>query len=326
MEAIERWALRWAHGDATVQSLGGMLAPVQFKFGAGHSVSPLQVAPWDADARWPGVLRALRGEWPCLPFGMVQAPPDLPSDFTPERAEDQWDHGFAANHRWRLLQQTSHAIRLGIDYPHDQPVAYLERTIEADPNAPALVVSLTVHARRDVVLPLGLHPTFAVPENGIEVLGCAHRAIHSYPVPQEPGVSQILPNTTFASLDAAPTATGPVDVTRLPLPHRTEELMQMEGCRPPFILRYPTQQADVLLDWDPSELPDALLWISNGGRTRAPWSGRHFALGVEPINSFFDLGRVVTPPPHHPLAGRSGLAFKADTPRTITYRLSARSI
>jgi hypothetical protein len=102
--------------------------------------------------------------------------------------------------------------------------------------------------------------------------------------------------------------------------------MQISGCEPPFILRYPEERAEVSLDWNASELPDALLWISNGGRTHEPWSGRHFAVGVEPANSFFDLGRVVTPPANHPLVDRSGLIFQAGTPRTITYRLSARAL
>jgi hypothetical protein len=28
MSSIERWTLKWAHGEAIAQSLGGMLAPV----------------------------------------------------------------------------------------------------------------------------------------------------------------------------------------------------------------------------------------------------------------------------------------------------------
>lgn len=119
---------------------------------------------------------------------------------------------------------------------------------------------------------------------------------------------------------------GSMNASRLPLAESTEELMQISGCEPPFILRYPEERAEVCLDWNASELPDALLWISNGGRTHEPWSGRHFAVGVEPANSFFDLGRVVIPPANHPLAGRSGLIFQAATPRTITYRLSARAL
>jgi hypothetical protein len=227
---------------------------------------------------------------------------------------------------WQLVTKTAHRLTLRVDCPSEGEIESLERTIEADPEAPALIVSLTVHARRDGVLPFALHPTFAIPNAGIEVLACPHQAIHSYPVPPEPGVSRILPNLTFASLKAMPTATGPMDGTRLPLAEKTEELLQIAGCRPPFVLRYAAQQADVLLDWNPDELPDALLWISNGGRTYGPWSGRNFALGVEPAHSFFDLGRVVMPPTDHPLAGRTGLAFRAGVPRTISYQLSARSV
>jgi hypothetical protein len=326
MESMQRWTLKWAHGEATAQSLGGMLAPVQFDLGGGRTVSPLYVAPWLDDVRWPGLLRALRGEWPCLPFGTVVAPAGLPPSFETRNATDAWNHGYGANHMWRLVEKAAHRLTLRVDYPSEAEIESLERTIEVDPEAPALIVSLTVHARKDVVLPFALHPTFATPDEGIEVLACPHQAIHSYPVPPEPGVSRTLPNQTFASLKELPTATGLMDVTRLPLSEHTEELLQIAGCRPPFVLRYSAQQADVLLDWNPDVLPDALLWISNGGRTYAPWSGGNFALGVEPAQSFFDLGRVVIPPADHPLAGRMGLAFRADMPRTISYRLSARSI
>ncbi|RKP44423.1 hypothetical protein [Pararobbsia silviterrae] len=321
---MERWTLKWAYGEAQVQSLGGMIAPVRFDIGSGRSVSPLHVAPWKDEPPLTGLLRALRGEWPCLPFGMVKAPDGLPSDFKRREASDPWDHGYGANHMWQRVSQTEHALTLSIACPPDSDIDRLERTIEVDPNSPAISVSLTVHARHDVVLPFALHPTFAVPEGGVEVLACPHGDILSYPVPQEPGVSRIEPNVSFLSLAQIPTAFGLMDATRLPLPVRTEELMQISDCRPPFVLRYPRAQAEVFLDWNADELPDALLWISNGGRQHAPWRGEHFALGVEPANSFFDLGRVAQPSEGHPLSNRTGVLFRAGRPRTIRYRLSAR--
>lgn len=324
MSSIERWTLKWAHGEAIAQSLGGMLAPVRFDLGEGRSVSPLHVAPWGDDPRWPGLMRALRGEWPCLPFGMTHPPAGLPSDFGVRNATDAWDHGYGANHMWQLVTQTAHGLVLRIEYPQAAEIESLERTIEVDPDAPALIVALTVHARRDVVLPFAFHPTFVVPVEGIEVLACPYQTIHSYPIQPEPGVSRSLTNRSFFSLKEVPTSAGSMDVTRLPLSGRTEELLQVAGCQPPFVLRYPAKQADVLLDWNANELPDAMLWISNGGRAHEPWSGRHFALGVEPAQSFFDLGRLMTPPADHPLATRTGLAFKAGKWRTISYRLSAR--
>lgn len=324
MNSLDRWTLKWAHGEATVQSLGGMLGPIRFDLGEGRSVSALHVALWDDDPQWPGILRALRGEWPCVPFGTVRRPSGLPDHFAPRTPSDVWDHGYASNHLWQLAEQTTEMLRLRIDYPGDGDIESLERVVKVDPGAPAVDVSLTVHARRDVMLPLALHPTLAVPVEGVEIPGCQYSAIHTYPAPVEPGVSRILPDSVSTSLTTLPTATGALDVTRLPLAERTEEIVQLADCQPPFVLRYAARGADVLLDWDAEALPDALLWISNGGRNSAPWCGRNFALGVEPANSFFDLGRVAVPPAGHPLANRSGLEFLAGQPRTICYRLSAR--
>lgn len=326
MNAMTRWTLKWGYGEATVQSLGAMLGPVRFELGGGRNISPLHVAPWGDDARWPGLMRALRGEWPCVPFGTVHPPSGLPRGFDLLNCPDNWDHGYGSNHLWQLVDQTSHILSLRIDYPANGEIESLERVIKANPDAPILDVSLTVLVRRDVMLPVAHHPTFAVPPEGVQILGCPHQAIRSYPAAVEPGVSRILPDRTATSLTALPTATGSLDVTQLPLPVATEEILQIAGCQPPFALRYAASGADVLLDWNAEELPDALLWISNGGRTHAPWCGKNFALGVEPANSFFDLGRVVVPPASHPLADRSGLRFLVGKPRTLHYRLSAQTI
>ncbi|WP_233857688.1 hypothetical protein [Paraburkholderia sp. HD33-4] len=325
MDSIKRWTLKWKHGEAEVQSLGGMLAPVRFDLGSGRSVSPMQVA-WEDDGSQVGLMRALRGEWPCLPFGMVDAPANLPAELARHKADDGWVHGYGANHMWESVEQGDHSLTLRITYPKDSAIERLERTIEADPDAPALKVSLTVFARRDAVLPFALHPTFAVPVSGVEILACPFEAIHTYPVPQEPGVSRVIPNRSVASLQRIPTTQGPMDATCLPMVDKTEELLQIAGCEPPFVLRYVEQQADVFLDWNAEELPDALLWISNGGRAHKPWSGHHYAVGVEPANSFYDLGRVATPAANHPLADRKGLAFSAGQARTISYRLSALAL
>ncbi len=79
--ALTHWDLVWPHGSFSVQALGGMLAPVTFYLhdaAGARTVSPLQVAPWQPDPALPGILRSLRGSWPCVPFGMTQPPADLP--------------------------------------------------------------------------------------------------------------------------------------------------------------------------------------------------------------------------------------------------------
>lgn len=322
------WTLRWAFGEVSVQALGGMLAPLTLVLPDGKTISPLQVAPWgvDNDPALPGVLRRLRGEWPCLPYGASKAPGNLPDGWSARAAEDAWDHGYTANHDWQLVSQTSEALVIAIDYPAGSAIQRLVRTVRPVPEAPAIEVELTIHARERVQLPLALHPTFAIPPSGVQITSATAARIYTYPVPTEPGVSRLLPNAAGHTLDAMPTVTGTQAFTRLPLPYATEELMQMVDCQPPFTLRYLEAQVEVQLDWDTDVLPDALIWISNAGRSHAPWSGRHYALGIEPMSGFFDLGRVVTPDPGHPLAAKQGVQLNPAQPLRVCYRISAASV
>ena len=322
------WQLNWAHGCVSVQALGGMIAPLEFRFANGQTVSPLHVAPWGAveDAALPGVLRKLRGEWPCVPFGASRPPPGLPADWQTQNADDGWDHGFTANHDWHLVEQTQTLLKIAIDYPPGHAIRRLERTIRPDPNAASVEVLLTVFARAATQMPVALHPTFVVPPEGVELLAPPASRIYTYPVPTEPQVSRLRPNTFGTTLSAMPSDEGPLDFTRLPLPFATEELMQLVDCQPPFRLRYPHQAVEVKLDWDSQALPDALVWISNGGRAHAPWSGRHYALGIEPMSGFFDLGRVVVPTDGHPLAKNKGIVVDPLHPFEVRYALSATQI
>lgn len=319
----------WAHGDATVRAVGGMIAPVHFDLGEGFSISPLHVAPWASgliDGLSP-LMAGLRGEWPCLPFGPARIPANLPQDWRPHLPEDGWDHGYCSNHAWSLVESNRAELSIAIDLPDSGPVVRLERTIRPDADSPSVAVELIIYPRRDAIIPFALHPTFVVPKDGVELVGGSYSSAYSYPMQAEPGVSRLQSNQCATSLKVLPLeGGGTLDVTRLPLPFKTEELLQIADCKPPLVLRYPGQYAEVLLDWETDHLPDALVWISNGGRAHAPWSGTHYALGIEPTNSCFDLTRVGTPPAEHPLAKRTGLRLLAGVPMRIAYRLSARRL
>jgi hypothetical protein len=68
----------------TMQRLSAMLAPIAFRLPSGRDARPMQIAPWadeTGSAALPDMLRRLRGEWPCAPFGATPdrpAPPDWP--------------------------------------------------------------------------------------------------------------------------------------------------------------------------------------------------------------------------------------------------------
>ena len=120
--------LGWAHGALAVQRLGAMLAPVTFLLADGRQVSPMHVAPWadepEAEAL-PGILRRLRGEWPCVPFGY-----SVPADGWP--AEWASVMGAAGSRTRRSMAtaptMTGHWLRrrrgslsLALDYPAGKP-------------------------------------------------------------------------------------------------------------------------------------------------------------------------------------------------------------
>lgn len=325
------WHLRWQHGEAELQSLGGMLGPVTFKLAGDRPFQPLQVAPWATEpqsAALPGILRRLRGEWPCVPFGRDDLPEDLPPEWTAAAPTDHrtiWGHGYGAHHHWRLIAQGADFIRVAIDYPDPEPVIRLEREIRADPDQPALDITLTIIARRNITLPVALHPTFRLPQRPgsvtLEAIDFDQPII--YPVAAEPGISHLTPGSMPDGLTAMPGTDGDVDLTHLPLDVATEELLQLKNCRGPIVLHYRAENAHVSLDWDRHLLPDVMLWLSNGGRTAEPWRGRHYALGIEPVNGPFDLGQVAVPPASHPLAERRGITLSPDQPCVIRARLAA---
>src|SRR5262245_44810246 len=161
--------LAWAHGVLAVQRLGAMLAPVTFILADGRQVSPLHVAPWAGEPgteSLPGILRRLRGEWPCVPFGY-----SVPADgFVAEWAKsivpgspDEEVHGHCSNNDWRFDDAPEGSLRLSIDYPGTSPVKRVERTITPDPAGPAVDLTFRIEVREDCRLPLGLHPVLRLP-------------------------------------------------------------------------------------------------------------------------------------------------------------------
>ena len=94
------WRLASDRVEAFVTQLGGHLAPVTFDR-RGRKIAPYSVAPWaeeKLDRKMPAILRALRGDFFCLPFG---------GNAAPFRGEKHPMHGETANAKWRLEAEES---------------------------------------------------------------------------------------------------------------------------------------------------------------------------------------------------------------------------
>ena len=329
--------LGWAHGALSVQRLGAMLAPLTFVLADGRQVSPLHIAPW-ADkpeaAGLPGILTRLRGEWPCVPFGYSVTAEGWPAEWESVIGEPETDeevHGHSSNHPWNFLPDDGTSLRLALDYPAASPVARVERTITPDPERPAVDLAFSIAVRQPCRLPIGLHPVFRLPaEVGsarIELGRDSHG--FTYPGTVELGAALFAPDRRFLSLAEVPArAGGSVDAGAVPFSEDVEELLQIEGTGGRAALANRAEGYRVTLTWQAEHFPSLLLWYSNRGRKGAPWSGRHVAIGIEPICSPFGLGPA-TARADNPLA-RSGVLtafdFSPDRPFTTRYRIEAETL
>lgn len=323
------WHMRWPHGRAEIQAVGGMLGPVWFHLEDGREFQPMHVAPWaeEADALGlKGLIARLRGEWPCVPFGTHIAPPNLPAGWTTKAVDDDpFFHGFSAHNRWELCEAREGFVHLSIEYPKDSAIIALDRWIHGDPDGPSLSVKLGIRVRREIDLPVALHLTFRMPTRPGSLLVAADSdQVISYPLSPE-AASRLVPDGRSRTLKAVEALRGSLDLSALPLSDATEELAQLVNCRGGIHLQYLDENAVVCINWDQDSLPDALLWLSNGGRFYSPWNGRHFALGIEPLAGPFDLGRVAIPPAGHPLANRF-LKLRPDHLTKLSYSLAAKTL
>lgn len=327
----EARSIVWSHGRLTLSRLGAMLAPVVFAAPGHPDFSPLQIAPWHREpigAEQTGLMRGLRGDWPCVPFGRTDRPADLPAGWSARTPHDAWGHGHSAHHDWDwLATDDPHTLALTIALPDTDPIARLTRTVRARPDAPVVDLGLCIEARTPCTLPVALHPTLRLDAGRVALDLPPHGPGLSYPVPAEPGRSRLAPDQCFDRLGSVPTADGPpADLTRFPQPQDSEDLLQLMALGGPVTARYLDCGWALELDWDRALLPDLMLWISHRGRLYPPWNGRHLALGVEPVCGVFDLGRVAAPPADHPLSTRTGLTLTPGQPLVVRSRFSARPL
>jgi hypothetical protein len=271
--------LSWSHGSAEVWALSGAIHHLEFWLPDGSAVAPLAEAPWQDDVATtrdgtiPAHLRFLGGEWPCVPFGKTEADPVV--------------HGFGTDNCW-TFEQSDDGVALAIDYPDDRPIARLRRTVRGVPGEARVAFSLEVTARRDCVLPVGLHPILAPggPGEAVRVEGAFSHG-ETFPVVFEPGVSRLRPAARFETTQLLPLAGGGTIPFGDLLAATTEEAFQLFGTDGTLRIVYPRSGHAVRLDWDAGDYPTCLFWISTGGRTAKPWNGRFRGFGVEPLDARF---------------------------------------
>lgn len=328
------WRVATASVEAYLTRLGGHLGPITFDLG-GRKIAPYAVAPWaeerSSDAL-PPVLRALRGDFFCMPFG---------SNDAPLRGESHPPHGETANECWKLValrrEDGEAALHASLDTRIRAGRVDKYISLREDHHA---VYSRHVISGMGGPMCLGHHAMLRFPDapgsGRISTSPFLYAQTAPEPVeqPEDRGYSILKPGASFVSLGSVPTITGErTDLGRFPARKGYEDLVMLVTDPYPRFAWTAVTFPDERFAWfalkDPAVLRHTVFWLSNGGRHYAPWNGRHTGiLGLEEVTAYFHygLGPSAGDNPLRDLGIATCLELDEGTPLDVRYIMAVAEI
>ena len=291
IEGQPSWGLKSDLVELRVTRLGGQVAPAWFRMGR-RRVQPFAVAPWARERlgpKVPAMLKALRGDFFCLPFG---------GNARAFRGEKHPPHGETANLPWDFLGLEeaggSATLRLALRTRVRPGKVLKELTLRKGHSA--------IYSRHLIETPgpwcLGHHPCLKFRGPGIlSSSGFSFGQVYpgTFESPRKGGRSFLKPGAIFSRLDKVPASDGSLaDLSHYPARRGYEDLVLLATKQAlPFAwtgVTFPGSHVFLNLK-DTRTLGQAVLWFSNGGRDYTPWDGRHFdVLGLEEVTAYFHEG------------------------------------
>ena len=303
----------------------GHIRALEFGHG-GQSIAPLHTAPWVSDApidRDAGVFpteQALSGDFLCAPF--------CASDVEPGPL-----HGWTANAPWKLTSQSAGQGAAEATYALSHLVmgAEVTKSFRLRAGEPFLYVAhqFTGGTGR---IPVSHHAMIRV--SGKAAISYSPKAMvftGDQPPESDPARGRSLLTYPWqgANIGAVPLAAGgTIDLRSYPVASRHEdvvELIEAPGNTLGWtaVVREAEDDVVILLK-DGRVLLQTTLWMSNGGRDYAPWSGRHTGvLGIEDGRSFGAAGHRASIEPNFLTQRGVPTAFELGTDLTIRYAIGA---
>ena len=338
------WRFASDRVDACLTRDGGHLAPVTFQTDAGP-IQPFSIAPWCTDqpnpAAAPGtdrVLRMLRGDFFCAPFG----------GGLPFNGEAHPSHGESATARWTRPSltvtpggRTEFSVTLNTRVRRGRLIKRLSlRAGETN-----------LYSRHEFhgysgPMNFGHHAMLAFPDEAgagrLAFSPWSHGSVYPHEI-EEPalgGYSSLKINARFRDLRRVPLAAGGfTDLTHYPSRAGFEDIVMLSSKRPakptatPHLawtaVTFPAQRYVWFALKDTRTLASTVLWHSNGGRHYPPWNGRHRrVLGLEDVTSFFASGLVRSAEPN--ALSRAGIPtvieLQPDRPLMVNYIMAVAAI
>lgn len=327
------WRLACDTVEGYVTETGGHLGPVTFKLGK-RKIQPFSIAPWaeeKLDRSIPPILKVLRGDFFCLPFG---------GNSTPYRGEHHPPHGETANNRWKFesLVRENNITRLNLCLQTHIRKGDVKKKIALVDNHSAVYSQHIISGNGPMCL--GHHAMLRFPDYANSGLISSSHFLFGqvFPgnleKPENKGYSALSPGHVFHSLKNVLTKRGiRTDLGKYPARKGYEDLVLLVGDpRKPYAwtaVTFPKERYVWFALKDPRILRHTILWISNSGRYYPPWSGRHVnVMGLEEVTSYFHLGLAES-------ASRNSLQTRGyktcvhltpDKPLVVNYIMSVQSI
>ena len=286
------WRLANTNMEVFVTENGGHLGPATFDR-KGKAIQPLSVAPWvmePTDRKLPKILKVLRGDFFCLPFG---------GNETPFRGEHHPVHGETANAQWKLESLTKGHLHVSLR-TKKRP-RQVDKHIYLRDGHNAIYSRHVISGMKGAMNP-GHHAMLAFPDTpGSGVISTSPFIYGqvfpgAFETPATGGYQSLIPGAEFSSLEQVPLLSGGMtDLTRYPARRGYEDLVILVG-DPGFgpgwtAVTFPDQRYVWFAMKDSRMLRHTVLWLSNGGRHYPPWNGRHVnVMGLEEVTSYFHLG------------------------------------
>ncbi len=297
------WELHSDRVSLALARRGGQLGPVEFDLGRGRVVAPLHVAPWhdESSARdLPPILRVLRGDFFCLPFG---------GNETRWRGEAHPVHGETANVDWGATTVSTQGAWTSLRAHLDTKIrpGHVEKWIGLKAGQTAIYSRHTISGMSGP-MNVGHHAMldFSRSEGLVAVAPFVRGQVFpgEFESPVRGGYSSLKPGALFRSLERVPLSRGGfADLTRYPAREGFEDLVMVSAKKGAPLgwsaVTFPGERFVWFSLRDPAVLASTVLWHSNGGRHYAPWNGRHRkVLGIEDVTSYFHYGLAESAAPN----------------------------
>lgn len=292
------WRIATPQVEAFVTRAGGHVGPVTFKLN-GRKIAPYSVAPWatersiQRDAKTPSIIKVLRGDFFCMPFGGNSSP------FGRERHPV---HGEVANANWKFEGlEKNEGAKLRMSLATKVRAARVDKTIALRCGHHAIYLRHVISGATGPTT-IGHHAMLKFPDQPGSGVISTSRFVYgqTFPEPVERpenrGYSMLKPGAEFNSLSRVDTITGEAtDLSRYPARRGFEDLVMLASdVNAPFAwtaVAFARQRYVWFALKDPRVLRSTILWISNGGRHYAPWNSRHInVMGLEEVTANFHYG------------------------------------